>query len=109
MATNMDLKTEIEKGNFREDLYHRLSVILIHVPSLNDRNEDIPILANHFVKEICDDYGMAVKQFSADAIKELQKINWTGNIRELRNVVERLVILSDKKITEKDVVQFASK
>lgn len=108
-ATNRDLKAEIEKGNFREDLYHRLSVILIHVPSLNDRKEDIPMLANHFLNEICDDYGMAVKSFTPDAIKELQKINWTGNIRELRNVVERLVILSDKKITEKEVIQFASK
>lgn len=108
-ATNRDLKAEIEKGNFREDLYHRLSVILIHVPSLNDRKEDIPMLANHFLNEICDDYGMAVKSFTPDAIKELQKINWTGNIRELRNVVERLVILGDKKITEKEVIQFASK
>ena len=108
-ATNKDLKTEMEKGNFREDLYHRLSVINIQVPSLNERKDDIPILAEHFVKEICGDYGMTVKQFTTEAIKELQKINWTGNIRELRNVVERLVILSDKKITDKDVVQFASK
>ena len=108
-ATNRDLKAEIEKGNFREDLYHRLSVILIHVPSLNDRKDDIPKLANYFVEEICQDYGMPVKTFTPDALKELQKIDWTGNIRELRNVVERLVILSDKKITEKDVIQFASK
>ena len=108
-ATNKDLKSEMEKGNFREDLYHRLSVINIQVPSLNERKDDIPILAEHFVKEICGDYGMIVKQFTPEAIKELQKINWTGNIRELRNVVERLVILSDKKITDKDVVQFASK
>ena len=108
-ATNKDLKTEMEKGNFREDLYHRLSVINIQVPSLNERKDDIPILAEHFVNEICGDYGMTVKQFAPEAIKELQKINWTGNIRELRNVVERLVILSDKKITDKDVVQFASK
>lgn len=108
-ATNKDLKTEIEKGNFREDLYHRLSVIIIHVPSLNERKNDIPILAEHFVKEICGDYGMAVKQLTPEAVKELQKINWTGNIRELRNVAERLVILSDKKITDKDVLQFASK
>ncbi len=108
-ATNRDLKVEIEKGNFREDLYHRLSVILIHVPSLNDRKDDIPTLANYFVNEICQDYGMPVKTFSAEALKELQKINWTGNIRELRNVVERLVILSDKKITEKEVLQFAGK
>jgi DNA-binding NtrC family response regulator len=108
-ATNRDLKAEIEKGNFREDLYHRLSVILIHVPSLNDRKDDIPLLANHFLKEICDDYGMPQKSFTPEALKELQKINWTGNIRELRNVVERLVILSDKKISEKEVIQFASK
>jgi two-component system nitrogen regulation response regulator NtrX len=108
-ATNKDLKSEIEKGNFREDLYHRLSVIIIHVPSLNDRKDDIPLLAEHFVKEICEDYGMPVKQLTSEAIKELQKINWTGNIRELRNVAERLVILSDKKITDKDVLQFASK
>ena len=108
-ATNRDLKAEIEKGNFREDLYHRLSVILIHVPSLNDRKDDIPVLANHFLKEICEEYGMPLKTFTAEALKELQKINWTGNIRELRNVVERLIILSDKKITEKEVQQFASK
>ena len=108
-ATNRDLKVEIEKGNFREDLYHRLSVILIHVPSLNERRDDIPKLANYFVNEICQDYGMPVKTFTPEALKELQKIDWTGNIRELRNVVERLVILSDKKITEKEVIQFAGK
>ncbi len=108
-ATNKDLKKEIEKGNFREDLYHRLSVIVIEVPSLNERNSDIPLLAEHFLKEICNDYGMPIKTFSPDAIKELQQINWTGNIRELRNVVERLVILSDTKITGKDVKTFASK
>ncbi len=106
-ATNKDLKKEIEKGNFREDLYHRLSVIVIHVPSLNERKDDIPILAESFVKEICEDYGMQLKSFTAEALKELQKINWTGNIRELRNVVERLVILCDKKITDKDVRLFA--
>ena len=99
----------MEKGNFREDLYHRLSVINIQVPSLNERKDDIPILAEHFVKEICGDYGMNVKEFTPEALKELQKIDWTGNIRELRNVVERLVILSDKKITDKDVLQFGSK
>ena len=108
-ATNKDLKSEIEKGNFREDLYHRLSVIIIYVPTLNERKDDIPILAQYFVKEICEEYGMTLKQLTAEAIKELQKINWTGNIRELRNVAERLVILSDKKITDKDVLQFASK
>ena len=108
-ATNRDLKVEIEKGNFREDLFHRLSVILIHVPSLNDRKDDIPLLANNFLNEICEDYGIPIKTISEDAIKHLQKINWTGNIRELRNVIERLIILSDSKITEKDVVQFVSK
>jgi len=106
-ATNKDLKKEVEKGNFREDLYHRLSVILIHVPSLNERRDDIPLLAESFLKEICDDYGMPLKTFTAEALKELQKMNWTGNIRELRNVVERLVILCDKKITDKDVKMFA--
>jgi DNA-binding NtrC family response regulator len=108
-ATNKDLKTEIEKGSFREDLYHRLSVILIHVPSLNERADDIPLLAEAFVKEICEDYGMPLKPLTGDALSELQKINWTGNIRELRNVVERLVILCDKKITGKDVGQYARK
>jgi two-component system nitrogen regulation response regulator NtrX len=106
-ATNKDLKKEIEKGAFREDLYHRLSVIVIHVPSLNERKDDIPVLAEYFVKEICGDYGMSLKTFTPEALKELQKINWTGNIRELRNVTERLVILCDKKITDKDVKQFA--
>ena len=106
-ATNKDIKKEIEKGNFREDLYHRLSVILIHVPSLNERKDDIPLLADHFVKLICEDYGMPVKTFSKEAIKELQKINWTGNIREFRNVVERLIILCGKIITDKDVATYA--
>ena len=106
-ATNKDIKKEIEKGNFREDLYHRLSVIVIHVPSLNERKDDIPLLAENFVREICEDYGMPLKSFTGEALKELQKINWTGNIRELRNVVERLVILCDKKITGKDVKLFA--
>ncbi len=106
-ATNKDLKAEIEKGNFREDLYHRLSVIVIHVPSLRERKDDIPVLAEHFVKEICEDYGMPLKSFSADALNALQSTAWTGNIRELRNVIERLVILSDKRITEKEVNTFA--
>ncbi|MBK6444728.1 MAG: sigma-54-dependent Fis family transcriptional regulator [Bacteroidetes bacterium] len=100
-ATNKDLKAEIEKGNFREDLYHRLSVIVIHVPSLVERKDDIPILAEHFVKEICEDYGMPLKAFSADALQALQGKPWTGNIRELRNVIERLVILSDKKLQKR--------
>lgn len=106
-ATNKDLQKEIAAGNFREDLYHRLSVILIHVPSLNERKEDIPMLAEHFLKMICEDHGMPNKSFSKDAIKELQKINWTGNIREFRNVVERLIILCDKVITDKDVIAYA--
>lgn len=106
-ATNKDLQKEIAAGNFREDLYHRLSVILIHVPSLNERKEDIPLLAEHFLKMICEDHGMPLKTFSKDAIKELQKINWTGNIREFRNVVERLIILCDKTITDKDVIAYA--
>ncbi|HEX8515412.1 MAG TPA: sigma-54 dependent transcriptional regulator [Bacteroidia bacterium] len=106
-ATNKDLQKEIAAGNFREDLYHRLSVILIHVPSLNERKEDIPLLAEHFLKMICEDHGMPQKSFSKDALKELQKINWTGNIREFRNVVERLIILCDKTITDKDVVAYA--
>lgn len=106
-ATNKDLKKEIEKGNFREDLYHRLSVILIHVPSLKERLEDIPLLAEHFCSMICNDYGMAKKSFTKEAIRELQKKDWTGNIREFRNVVERLIILCNKEITDKDVKQFA--
>jgi DNA-binding NtrC family response regulator len=106
-ATNKDLKKEIEKGNFREDLYHRLSVILIHVPSLNERIEDIPLLADHFLKALCEEHGMPGKSFTKEAIKELQKINWTGNIREFRNVVERLIILCDKVITDKDVALYA--
>lgn len=106
-ATNKDLKKEIEKGEFREDLFHRLSVIPIHVPSLNDRKEDIPLLAEHFTGLICADYGMPVKTISKDAIKELQKKDWTGNIREFRNVIERLIILCGKEITDKDVKQFA--
>jgi DNA-binding NtrC family response regulator len=108
-ATNKDLQKEIEKGNFREDLYHRLSVILIHVPSLNDRKDDIPILAEHFIKLLCEEHGMPQKTFTKEAIKELQKINWTGNIREFRNVVERLIILCDKTITDKDVIAYANK
>src|SRR6185295_919871 len=106
-ATNKNLYAEIERGNFREDLYHRLSVIIIHVPSLNDRLDDIPILAKSFLDEIRNDYGMTKKEFSNESIKELQKINWTGNIRELRNVVERLAILSLEKITAEDVLMYA--
>lgn len=106
-ATNKDLQKEIASGNFREDLYHRLSVILIHVPSLNERKEDIPLLAEHFLKLISEDHGIPPKSFTKEAIKELQKINWTGNIREFRNVVERLIILCDKVITDKDVIAYA--
>lgn len=108
-ATNKDLAKEIEKNNFREDLYHRLSVILIEVPSLNERKNDIPLLANHFLKIICEEYNMPMKSFTDDAFEELKKINWTGNIRELRNVIERLIILSGKEINGNDVNSFASK
>lgn len=107
-ATNKNLKDEIEKKTFREDLYHRLSVIIIEVPSLNERLEDIPELADHFNELICSEYGMPKKEITEDAIKELQKIEWTGNIREFRNVLERLIILCDKQITGKDVANFAS-
>ena len=107
-ATNKDLLKEIEEGNFRMDLYHRLSVILIHVPSLADRKDDIPTLANAFCEEICAEYSIPVKAFTPDAMKALQSLPWTGNIRELRNMIERLIILCDKKITEDDVLKFAN-
>jgi DNA-binding NtrC family response regulator len=106
-ATNKDLKKQIEKGEFREDLFHRLSVIPIQVPSLNERIEDIPLLTEHFVNLICADYGMPIKTITKDAIKVLQQKDWTGNIREFRNVIERLIILCGKEITDKDVKQFA--
>jgi two-component system nitrogen regulation response regulator NtrX len=106
-ATNKDLRTEIEKGNFREDLYHRLSVIVINVPSLNERRDDVPLLADHFMNIICQEYGISPKAFSKDAYEELKNLDWTGNIRELRNVVERLIILCDKQISGKDVVSYA--
>lgn len=106
-ATNKDIQKEIENGNFREDLYHRLSVILIHVPTLNEREEDIPLLADHFLQEILHEQSMPPKSFADEAFDELKKIHWTGNIRELRNVVERLAILCDKQITGDDVRQFA--
>lgn len=102
-ATNKDLMEEVEDKKFRLDLYHRLSVILIHVPSLNNRKDDIPMLVQHFMADISDEYKQPEKEIDADALKALQEYNWTGNIRELRNVVERLIILSDKKITKKDV------
>ncbi|MBK7560658.1 MAG: sigma-54 dependent transcriptional regulator [Chitinophagaceae bacterium] len=105
-ATNKDLLKEVEAKNFRLDLYHRLSVILIHVPSLNERRDDIPMLVDQFLTDICADYGVAQKIIAADAISLLQQYNWTGNIRELRNVVERLVILSGKSITAEDVKSY---
>lgn len=105
-ATNKDLLKEVETKNFRLDLYHRLSVILIHVPSLNERRDDIPLLVDQFLTDICSDYGTAKKDIDEEAIQLLQQYNWTGNIRELRNVVERLVILSGKTITVEDVKNY---
>ncbi len=105
-ATNKDLVKEIESGNFRLDLYHRLSVIIIHVPSLNSRQEDIPSIANQFLQTICDDYNVPAKQFSKKGLEALQHYNWTGNIRELRNVVERLVILGGQTISDDDVFNY---
>ena len=106
-ATNKDLKTEINEKKFREDLYHRLSVIIIKVPSLNERLDDIPLLADHFNEMICSEYGISKKEINPDAIEEFRKINWTGNIREFRNVLERLIILCEKEITGQDVAAFA--
>jgi DNA-binding NtrC family response regulator len=106
-ATNKNLVEEIDRRNFREDLYHRLSVILIHVPPLHERKEDIPLLANHFIKDICESQGKPPMKIDQSAITELQKIRWTGNIRELRNVIERLVILCDTVISGKDVIMYA--
>lgn len=106
-ATNKDLLHEVDMGNFRLDLYHRISVILIHVPSLNERSDDIPLLTERFIKEICEDYGIPKKVITPKAMMEMQNIQFTGNIRELRNVIERLVILSDQKITEEDVIAYA--
>ena len=108
-ATNKDLKEEIAEGRFREDLYHRLAVILIEVPALNDRREDIPLLVDFFTKKIAKEQGIPVKEFSAEAVQLLQEYDWTGNIRELRNVVERLIILGEKEVTKNDVALFASK
>ena len=106
-ATNKDLQKEIEAGNFREDLFHRLNVIPIAVPALNDRIEDIPLLVSHFAEQICGEQGIAVKEFEPAAIKALQQKQWTGNIRQLRNVVERLIILAGAKITKEDVEAYA--
>ena len=108
-ATNKDLKKEIEAGKFREDLYHRLSVIEIHVPSLDERKDDIPILVKHFAKLISEEQGTSVKEFDDKAIKILQNFSWTGNIRELRNVVERLIILGSNPVTAEDVTNFVRK
>ncbi|MCJ8211221.1 sigma-54 dependent transcriptional regulator [Mucilaginibacter sp. RS28] len=107
-ATNKDLLKEIELGNFRMDLYHRLSVILIHVPPLAERREDIPLLTQSFLEEICNEYGMPPKKISEGALEALKSLPWTGNIRELRNMIERLIILSDKIITDSDVKAFAN-
>ena len=107
-ATNKDLKTEIKDGNFREDLFHRLNVIPIHVPSLNNRKEDIPVLVNHFLSTICSDQGIQEKSIMEDAVILLQNINWTGNIRELRNIVERLIILGGEKINASDVKTYTA-
>lgn len=106
-ATNKDLKKEIEGNRFREDLYHRLSVIIIRVPTLNERLEDIPLLADYFNEQICREYGMQKKNITEDAIEEFKKIRWTGNIREFRNVLERLIILCDREITGNDVVSYS--
>ena len=108
-ATNKDLSKEIKNGKFREDLYHRLAVILIHVPALNDRREDIPLLIDYFSGKIASEQGIAKKSFSDKAVKLLQEYDWTGNIRELRNVIERLIILGEAEVSESDVKLFASK
>jgi DNA-binding NtrC family response regulator len=107
-ATNKDLRKEINEGRFREDLFHRLAVILIHVPSLNERKDDIPLLAEHFLTHICTDQGIPRKKFEKSALEALQEIDWTGNIRELRNIVERLVILCGQSISASDVKLFAN-
>jgi DNA-binding NtrC family response regulator len=108
-ATNKDLRKEIEEGRFREDLYHRLAVILIKVPALNDRRDDIPLLLEHFVKQIAAEQGTTPKKFTAEAITLLQQYDWSGNIRELRNVIERLIILGGNEVTLEDVKLFATK
>ena len=107
-ATNKDLRKEIAEGRFREDLFHRLAVILIHVPSLNDRREDIPLLANHFLQLVCQDHGIPCKSLNKEALNALKSLDWTGNIRELRNIIERLVILCDQEIDAKDVQKYAN-
>ncbi len=107
-ATNKDLNAEIKEGNFREDLFHRLSVILIHVPSLNERIDDVPLLADHFLDSIAQEQGSPRKELTKDAYEALQSLNWTGNIRELRNLIERLIILCDKVISGEDVKRYAN-
>ena len=107
-ATNKNLRKEIDEGNFREDLFHRLSVILMHVPALNERRDDIPMLAEHFIKLVCAEQGFPEIGFTPAGMKALQAVDWTGNIRELRNVIERLLILCDKEITDKDVTLYAN-
>lgn len=107
-ATNKDLKQEIADGNFREDLYHRLSVVVIKNPSLNDRKEDLPLLADHFIKQICDEHGVPLKSIDHKAIKALQEFNWTGNIREFRNVMERLIIFSEANIGIDQIKKYAN-
>jgi two-component system, NtrC family, nitrogen regulation response regulator NtrX len=106
-ATNKDIPKEIENNNFREDLYHRLAVIVIHVPALNEREDDIPLIANHFLEEVCQTMAKPLMRFESKALESLKKIHWTGNVRELRNVVERLAILCDHTITEKDIRKYA--
>jgi DNA-binding NtrC family response regulator len=107
-ATNKDLRKEIAEGRFREDLFHRLAVILIHVPALNERKMDIPLLANHFIQLICQDHGIPCKKLNDAALNALKELDWTGNIRELRNIIERLVILCDQEIDSKDVQKYAN-
>ena len=107
-ATNKDLRKEIAEGRFREDLFHRLAVIIIHVPSLNERADDIPLLANHFIKMVCSDQGIPLKKFDPKALEALKKVDWTGNIRELRNIIERLVILCGPIISAEDVVTYSN-
>jgi DNA-binding NtrC family response regulator len=107
-ATNKDLREEIKAGRFREDLFHRLAVILIHVPSLNERRADIPQLVEHFIKQVCNEHGIAKKTIEADAVTALSALDWTGNIRELRNIIERLIILSDHCIAATDVRRYAN-
>ena len=106
-ATNKDLKREIQEGGFREDLFHRLSVIPIHVPALSDRREDIPLLTDKFLNDIATEYGAPTKEVSPEAMTYLQSLGWTGNVRELRNVIERLVIMCGEKITADDVKMYA--